>query len=118
LLRTQANPREFDFSSVERYAHSCNLPQLIEQVNIPLVMVHAADDPSVPYEQFQELAFMGKGNTNICFLGLDHGGHWGFAESMGRQWVADVINKVMSEDVPKRLTKPLRSPKQMGQQAP
>jgi pimeloyl-ACP methyl ester carboxylesterase len=118
LIRTNATPSEFDFSSLERYAYSCSLPQLIEQVNTPLVMVHAADDPSVPYEQFQELAFMGKSNTNICFLGLDHGGHWGFAESMGRQWVADVINKVMGEDVPRRLTKPLRSPKQMGWQEP
>jgi hypothetical protein len=61
---------------------------------------------------------MGKSNTNICFLGLDHGGHWGFTESMGRQWVADLINKVMGEDVPKRLRKPLRSPKQMGRQEP
>jgi predicted alpha/beta-fold hydrolase len=100
FLRTQPTTEGLDLSSVETYSYSCNLSHWITKVKTPLVMIHAADDPSVAYQQFQELEFLGKKNPNILFVGLENGGHWGFVEAFTARWVADIINRALMIGAP------------------
>ncbi|HEX8708356.1 MAG TPA: alpha/beta fold hydrolase, partial [Pyrinomonadaceae bacterium] len=74
------------------YSHASALP-FLPRIAIPSLIVHAIDDPFVPYEPLRDPAI--KSNPNIVLLSPEHGGHVGFVgvETQGedRFWVENRI---------------------------
>lgn len=59
-------------------------------VRIPMLMIHAADDPFIPISIYDQPAITG--NPYIRFLPVPHGGHMGFvARKAPRFWANEVI---------------------------
>ncbi|MDT4968822.1 MAG: uncharacterized protein QOJ64_3559 [Acidobacteriota bacterium] len=95
LLRTI---RDFDerytvveggYSSVEEYYERASSIRVLGRIRIPALMIHAQDDPFVPFEPFRDPAIAA--NPYLIFLAPENGGHVGFlsAETNGedRFWV-------------------------------
>jgi predicted alpha/beta-fold hydrolase len=79
-------------SSVEDYLQdSAVLINEIDKVKVPIVLVHAEDDPLVPYGPFRALAQRERDNPNILTHGSKFGGHWGYFSAYGSSWVESVI---------------------------
>jgi predicted alpha/beta-fold hydrolase len=82
LIRTV---REFDnrYTSIhggyesaeDYYARASSLP-LIRQIEMPTLLIHAQDDPFIPFHSFQDPSLAA--NPSLIFLAPEHGGHVGF----------------------------------------
>lgn len=77
------------YSSVEEYyARASSLP-LLSAIRTPTLMIHAQDDPFVPFHSFRHPSIAE--NPFIIFLAPEHGGHVGFVavdtEGEDRFWV-------------------------------
>lgn len=82
LVRTV---REFDnrYTSIhggyenaeDYYARASALP-LIRQIRIPTLLIHAQDDPFIPFHSFREPSL--STNPSVVFIAPEHGGHVGF----------------------------------------
>ncbi len=88
------NP-EIDAGSLEAYVASCDVVDHVVRVTVPLLMVHAYDDPVVAYEHLQRVEFVGRESRNpfLTTVGVQQGGHWGFSAVYTRSWVAGLINR-------------------------
>lgn len=64
------------------YARASALP-LIKDIRIPALIVHAQDDPFIPFDSMKHPSV--SANSNIVLLAPEHGGHLGFvgAETNG-----------------------------------
>lgn len=97
-LRRIRTIRQFDAAYVvphcgfkdvnDYYARASALPY-INSINTPTLIIHAKDDPFIPYHPFEghEIA----SNPNVLMIGTERGGHVGFisaarAESEDRFW--------------------------------
>jgi uncharacterized protein len=80
------------FKDVNDYYRRASALPLIGNIRIPTLIIHAKDDPFIPFAPFRrpEIAE----NPNITLLATEHGGHVGFisarAEGENRFW-AEVI---------------------------
>jgi len=69
----------FGFRSAEDYYHRAAAMRVIDRIQIPALVVTAADDPFVPLDAFRDPALTG--NRNITLIVTQHGGHCGFLGS-------------------------------------
>lgn len=80
------------FKDVNDYYRRASALPLISNVRIPTLIVHAKDDPFIPFAPFQRPEITE--NPNITLLATEHGGHVGFisarSEGENRFW-AEVI---------------------------
>jgi predicted alpha/beta-fold hydrolase len=82
LVRTV---REFDdrYTSIhggyenaeDYYARASALP-LIRHIQIPTLLIHAQDDPFIPFDSFRDPSLAT--NPSVIFIAPEHGGHVGF----------------------------------------
>jgi len=82
-------------SSVEDYLETSSaiVPADMDRVKVPLVVVHAKNDPLVPFTQFEEFAKREDANPRILTLAVDQGGHFGFASPYGDDWINELITR-------------------------
>ena len=74
----------FGFESAEDYYHRAAALRVVEHVEIPALVITAADDPFVPVGPFGDPKLTG--NPNITVIITAHGGHCGFlAEREGAE---------------------------------
>jgi predicted alpha/beta-fold hydrolase len=64
------------YSSVEDYYERASALHVIHHIKTPTLMIHAQDDPFVPFYPFQHPSIAE--NPYIIFLSPEHGGHVGF----------------------------------------
>lgn len=61
--------------AMEYYAKASSL-KLIPQIRVPTLIIHAEDDPFIPFDPFTDRG-IGE-NPNVLLLASRHGGHVGF----------------------------------------
>jgi len=61
--------------AADYYARSSSLP-LIPRIRIPTLIIHAADDPFIPFDSLRHPSV--RENPNLILLAPRHGGHVGF----------------------------------------
>lgn len=66
----------FGFESAEDYYHRAAALRVVEHIEIPALVITAADDPFVPVDAFRDPKLTG--NPNITVIVTRHGGHCGF----------------------------------------
>ena len=66
----------FGYRDAQEYYDTAGARKVIGQVQVPMLMITAQDDPFVPYESF--LAALVEENPAIQFLSPEHGGHCAF----------------------------------------
>ena len=66
----------FGFDSAEDYYHRAAALRGIDRIQIPALIITAADDPFVPIEAFRDPRLTG--NPHIRLIVTPHGGHCGF----------------------------------------
>ncbi|HMG32387.1 MAG TPA: alpha/beta fold hydrolase [Blastocatellia bacterium] len=64
------------FRDVADYYERASAVRVIDRITVPSLIVHAQDDPFIPFAQFQRSEVAG--NANITMLAPQHGGHVGF----------------------------------------
>jgi predicted alpha/beta-fold hydrolase len=97
LLRRIWSIREFDdtytaphagFRGVAHYYERASALRVIDRIELPTLIIHAKDDPFIPFSQFNSAELTG--NPNIALLAPERGGHVGFirgdAEGEARFW--------------------------------
>lgn len=91
-------PQWVDASSVDHYIRSTNLYPQLDDIRRPLIMVHAQDDVIVPYTQHEEVLRRTASNPWVLTHHTRRGGHWAFTVAYGREWVAQMIDRVFHLD--------------------
>jgi predicted alpha/beta-fold hydrolase len=80
---------EGGYRSVDEYYERASSIRVLSRIRTPTLMIHAQDDPFVPFDPFRDPAIAE--NPYLIFLAPEHGGHVGFlsADSNGedRFWV-------------------------------
>lgn len=71
----------FGYRDAQEYYDAAGARKVIGQVQVPMLMITAQDDPFVPYESF--LAALVEENPAIQFLAPEHGGHCAFISRYG-----------------------------------
>ena len=72
----------FGFGSAEDYYHRAAALRVVDKIDIPALIITAADDPFVPAESFRDPALAA--NPHLTVIVTEHGGHCGFlAEPAG-----------------------------------
>jgi predicted alpha/beta-fold hydrolase len=76
------------FRDVNDYYRRASALPLIGNIRIPALIIHAKDDPFIPFAPFRQPEITE--NPNITLMATEHGGHVGFisarAEGEGRFW--------------------------------
>jgi predicted alpha/beta-fold hydrolase len=84
-LRSIRSVRQFDavytapffgFQSAEDYYHRAAALRVMDKIEIPALVITAADDPFVPIESFRHPAVAA--NRHVTVIITEHGGHCGF----------------------------------------
>ena len=76
----------FGFASAEDYYHRAAALRVIDKIEIPALIITAADDPFVPVESFRHPSLAA--NRNVTVLITEHGGHCGFlGEPVRAPWL-------------------------------
>jgi predicted alpha/beta-fold hydrolase len=101
-LRGVRTIREFDerytvvdggYKSVEDYYERASSLHCIPDIRTPALIIHAQDDPLVPFEPFRHPSI--KENPYLIFLAPEHGGHVGFvgadANGEDRFWMENRV---------------------------
>lgn len=68
--------RHAGFSSADDYYERSSALKVLNQVRLPTLIIHAQDDPFIPFESFRQLPALG--NHSLLLLAPRHGGHVGF----------------------------------------
>lgn len=85
MLRGVWTIRKFDdvytaphagFGNVANYYEQASSSQFISRIIVPTLIVHARDDPFIPFAPFQHPDI--EANPNVALLAPEHGGHVGF----------------------------------------
>jgi predicted alpha/beta-fold hydrolase len=66
----------FGFASAEDYYHRAAALRVIDRIQVPALIITAADDPFVPHASFRDPAIVN--NPNVTLVVTPHGGHCGF----------------------------------------
>lgn len=86
----------FGFGTADNYYATQSSNQFLERIQVPALLVHAKDDPLVPFEVYNHPAFAR--NPNLQLLAPEHGGHVGFiSKTPPRFWLDQVLLDWMSE---------------------
>jgi predicted alpha/beta-fold hydrolase len=86
----------FGFGTADNYYATQSSNQFLDRIQVPSLLVHAKDDPLVPFEVYNHAAF--KRNPNLRLLAVEHGGHVGFiSKTPPRFWLDRVLLEWMNE---------------------
>jgi predicted alpha/beta-fold hydrolase len=86
----------FGFSGAEHYYATQSAAQFLERIRVPAVLVHAQDDPMIPWEAYAQPAF--ETNPNLHLNAVACGGHIGFlSRDLPRFWVDDVVSRILTD---------------------
>jgi uncharacterized protein len=81
------------FRDVAHYYERASALPFIKQIAVPTLIVHAKDDPFIPFAPFASEAVTA--NPNLALIAPDHGGHVGFISATGegesRFWAEAMI---------------------------
>ncbi len=81
----------FGFGTADRYYATQSSNQFLERIRVPTLVVHAKDDPMIPFEVYRVAAAFER-NPWIRLLAVEHGGHLGFvARGKPRFWLDGVV---------------------------
>jgi predicted alpha/beta-fold hydrolase len=84
------------FGTAANYFRTQSSNQFLERIRIPTLVVHAKDDPMVPFSMFEHPAFAE--NPHLRLIAVDHGGHLGFLARTGpRFWLDGLLMDWMEE---------------------
>jgi len=84
-LHTVRTVRDFDnlytavhggFKDAEDYYERVSALRFIARISVPTLIIHAQDDPIIPFSSFRDPAIAG--NSRVALLTPTHGGHVGF----------------------------------------
>jgi predicted alpha/beta-fold hydrolase len=64
------------FANADDYYHQSSSVRVIDRIRIPTLIIHAKDDPFIPFEPLRQPAFTG--NPYILVIATDRGGHVAF----------------------------------------
>lgn len=82
--------RSFGFGTAANYYATQSSNQYLESIRVPCLLIHAKDDPLIPWSVYQHPAF--ERNPWLRLLAVDHGGHLGFiAKRQPRFWLDGVV---------------------------
>ena len=86
------------FESAEQYYRTQSAAAFLPEIRVPALIVHAKDDPIVPFRQFEHTALAG--NPAITLVAPDSGGHLGFLSwKSPRFWLpATVIAWILEKE--------------------
>ncbi len=80
----------FGFGTADKYYATQSSNQFLEHIRVPTLVVHAKDDPLIPFEVYRVPAF--ERNPFLRLLAVDHGGHLGFiSRGKPRFWLDGVL---------------------------
>ncbi|MGA2434269.1 MAG: alpha/beta fold hydrolase [Bryobacteraceae bacterium] len=80
----------FGFRGAAEYYATQSASCFLDAIRVPALLIHAKDDPVVPFEIFERLA--GADHPFVRLLALEHGGHMGFIERNSRNfWTDDAV---------------------------
>lgn len=85
------------FGTAANYYTTASAIRLIDQVQIPTLIVSAEDDPFVPGEQFRRPQVAN--NPHIRVIVTDHGGHCGFVSRTG-YWAEETVVQFLAAFMP------------------
>jgi predicted alpha/beta-fold hydrolase len=86
----------FGFGTADNYYATQSSNQFLDRIQVPSLLVHAKDDPLVPFEVYNHAAFTR--NPNLRLLAVEHGGHVGFlSKTPPRFWLDRVLLEWMNE---------------------
>ncbi len=68
--------RHAGFASADDYYERSSAVKVLDQIRTPTLIIHAQDDPFIPYESFRDLSSLG--NDFLVLLTPAKGGHVGF----------------------------------------
>jgi uncharacterized protein len=81
------------FQNVAHYYERASSLPFIKQITVPTLIVHAKDDPFIPFAQFEGEEVTS--NPNVTLIAPAHGGHVGFIAASGegesRFWAETMI---------------------------
>jgi uncharacterized protein len=90
----------FGFGTAANYFRTQSSNQFLERIRTPTLMVHAKDDPLVPYRIYGHAALTQ--NPHLRLVAVDRGGHLGFLarhrprfwlDEVTMDWVEEISNK-------------------------
>jgi uncharacterized protein len=88
----QYTAKLFGFGSADRYYETQSSRQFLERIRIPALVVHAKDDPLVPFASYQHPSV--QANPRIRLIAVDFGGHLGFLARRGpRFWLDHMLTE-------------------------
>jgi len=86
----------FGFGDADNYYATQSSNQFLERIQVPALLIHAKDDPLVPFEVYNHPALAQ--NPNLQLLAPEHGGHVGFiSKTPPRFWLDRVLLDWMSK---------------------
>jgi predicted alpha/beta-fold hydrolase len=90
----------FGFGTAANYFRTQSSNQFLDRIQTPTLMVHAKDDPLVPFRIYDHPAI--SKNTHLRMVAVDRGGHLGFLarhgprfwlDELAMDWVEEILNK-------------------------
>jgi hypothetical protein len=88
--------RLFGFGTAANYFRTQSSNQFLEKIRVPTLLIHAKDDPLIPFQVYDHPAFAA--NTLLHLVTVPHGGHLGFiARGTPRFWLDGVLLDWMEE---------------------
>jgi hypothetical protein len=92
----QYTAKLFGFGTAERYYQTQSSRQYLEHIRVPALLVHAKNDPLVPYASYRHPALAV--NPQVRLIAVEHGGHLGFlARGRRRFWLDHLIRDWLIE---------------------
>jgi hypothetical protein len=86
----QYTAKLFNFGTADRYYETQSSRQFLERIRVPALLVHAKNDPLVPFSSYEHPAL--HSNPHVRLLAVEHGGHLGFlARGQHRFWLDHLI---------------------------
>jgi hypothetical protein len=93
------NFEKFSLESLDAYLQTTRIAGVIQEVQTPLVLLSAWDDPTVDPDQFQEVAEAAAENPWVVCHATDHGGHFGFDVVYGKGYLERVLKLLLDPEV-------------------
>lgn len=90
---------DFRRDDLDAFFASTRIARVIDGVQKPLVLVNAADDPTVPRELFLELQEAAAENPFVLAFETPRGGHFGFDVTYGPQYLERIIRLMIDEAI-------------------
>ncbi len=86
----QYTAKIFGFGTADRYYQTQSSRQFLERISVPTLIVHAKDDPLVPFASYEHPAV--RANPHVRLLTVERGGHLGFiARGPHRFWLDHLL---------------------------